>query len=381
MNQQPSGGIKLRRRRVRNDIASMLLSALLLLFHLSHVYVVSGASCGCSQVVVPVHVDVLVPKDPADQFAGLKSNASELRRVNDTYEIYGVFCQPDNGSSKNKDLLQILVHGLTYTSQYWSPPVEEFRNYSYAAFSCDHGLSTFAIDALGVGLSSQPVNSSDVQLTTSSGALSQLARRLKSISILPGVPAFKKIIGIGHSAGSTVLNFDAIVEGTQSPFDGLILTAALTVDIDLALPVLTPGRDAEPLRWGSLDPGYLTATDRSGFYPLDNSTFSPRMVVLDGFTKDLGTVGIFGQVAATSSKTKYSGPVAKVVGSEGQVFCADGRCGDVPALTAAERTLWPDARSFEVVVEQGSGHDLNLDFFAKGPFNTFVRLVKQFTDL
>ncbi|KAJ7798506.1 hypothetical protein B0H14DRAFT_2906575 [Mycena olivaceomarginata] len=47
--------------------------ALSVLFHLSNIYVASGASCGCSSIVIPVHVDVLIPKDPADPFGGLKT--------------------------------------------------------------------------------------------------------------------------------------------------------------------------------------------------------------------------------------------------------------------------------------------------------------------
>ena len=54
---------------------------------------------------------------------------------------------------------------------------------------------------------------------------------------------------------------------------------------------------------------------------------------------------------------------------------------DVAALTAAERVFWPAAQSFELVVAQGSGHDLNLDFFAEGPFSTFVGFVDQFSQL
>jgi hypothetical protein len=131
------------------------------LFHLSSIHVASSASCGCSSLVIPVHVDVLIPKDPADVFAGLKSNASSLRRLQETYDVYGVFCQPDTVTPKNAgqlqsgfvrfssntfpDVIQLLVHGFTYTSQYWSPPVEEFRNYSYVAFSCDRGLSSPSI--------------------------------------------------------------------------------------------------------------------------------------------------------------------------------------------------------------------------------------------
>ncbi|KAJ7347955.1 hypothetical protein DFH08DRAFT_699215, partial [Mycena albidolilacea] len=125
--------------------------------------------------------------------------------------------------------LQLLVHGITYTSQYWLSPVEEFRNYSYVAFSCDRGLSTLAINWPDVRLSSQPVNALDVQFPTTVAARSQIARHLKKSSILPGVSPFRKIIGMGHSAGSVLLNFGTIVEDTHSPFNGLILTGLLSL--------------------------------------------------------------------------------------------------------------------------------------------------------
>ncbi|KAJ7648385.1 Alpha/beta hydrolase family-domain-containing protein [Mycena polygramma] len=361
----------------------MLLFTLSLLFHLSRIFVASGASCDCSSVVIPVHVDVLVPQDPTDPFAGLKSNASSLRRVDDTFNISGTFCQPNTVSnSNNSDVIQLLVHGFTYDGQYWSPPVEEFRNYSYAAFSCERGLSSLAVDCLGVGLSSRPVNASDVQYPTSSGALSEVARHLKNASIVPGLQPFKKVIGIGHSAGSAMLTFGAIVEGAQSPFDGLVLTGLLINEPGSppALP-LTPARDDTPLRWSALDPAYVTTSNRSLFYPADPNSFSPRMRVFDNFTKDVGPMATLLQGATSSLPAQFAGPVAKVVGSEDQLFCAGtGRCGDVAALTAAERAVWPAAKSFDVVVAPGSGHDLNLDFMADGPFGTFVGFVEQFSD-
>ncbi|KAJ7871266.1 hypothetical protein B0H13DRAFT_1634411 [Mycena leptocephala] len=346
----------------------MLLCALSVLLYLSHIHVASGASCSCSSLVIPVHVNVLVPKDPTDIFAGLKSNASSLRRVDDTYGVYGVFCQPDTISPKNAGVIQLLVHGLSYTSQYWSPPVEEFRNYSYAAFSCDRGLSSLAIDCLGAGLSSRPVNASDVQYPTSAAVVSQLARHLKNVPVLPGAQQFKKIIGIGHAGGSFMLNFDAIVEGARSPFDGLILTSALIVEPGTGPPLslLSSARDADPLRWGNLDPAYVIATNRTLLYPSDPTAFSPHMVIFDNFTKDVGSVSTADQVALTSLTTRYTGPVVKVVGSEDQLFCTGTRrCVDVAALTAAERVLWPAVQSFEVVVAQGSGHDMNLVFCAR----------------
>ncbi|KAF7348823.1 Valacyclovir hydrolase [Mycena venus] len=171
---------------------------------LSSTSVAFGESCGCSSLVIPVHVDVLIPKDPADPFGGLKSNASNLRRLNETYGIFGVFCQPDIVSPKSTDVIQLLVHGFSYTNQYWSPATEEFRNYSYTGFACNRGLSSLAIGLVGVGLSTRPVNASDVQYATTAAAVSQLARHLKTTSILPEVHPFKKVIGIGHSGAKGI---------------------------------------------------------------------------------------------------------------------------------------------------------------------------------
>ncbi|KAJ7510836.1 hypothetical protein B0H11DRAFT_1956276 [Mycena galericulata] len=362
----------------------MRLSALCTLLFLSNLYLgASGASCGCSPVVIPVHVDVLVPKNATDIFAGLKSNASSLRRIDDTYNIYGVFCQPQTVAPQYVGILQLLVHGMTYTSQYWSPPTEEFRNYSYAAFSCDRGLSSIAIDWLGVGLSFRPENASDVQFPSVSAAISQIALHLKTTSVLPGVEPFRKVIGIGHSSGSYILNFGAIVDA-RSPFDALILTSSLipTASTSQSVDFLS-ARDADPLRWGGLDLGYITTTDnRTIFYPADPASFSPRMLIFDAFTRDVGSMStlVQGPSATSNMATHYTGPVAKVVGSEDQVFCAGtDRCADVTALTAAESVLWPVAKTFEVLVSQGSGHDLNLDFFAEGVFHMFVALVAKFS--
>ncbi|KAJ6560543.1 hypothetical protein DFH09DRAFT_1161239, partial [Mycena vulgaris] len=297
------------------------LGALAALFHLSNIYVASGQLCGCSSLVIPVNVDILIPKDPADPFGGLKSNASSLRRLNETYDVFGVFCQPNTAVSPEKaDVIQLLVHGFTYTNQYWSPPTEEFRNYSYTEFACDRGLSSLAIDLVGVGLSSRPANASDVQFATNAAVVSQLARHLKIASIIAGVQPFKKVIAIGHSAGSAMLTFGATAEGAHSPFDGLILTGNLNVQLGTLPPLLglMSARDDTPLRWGGLEPNYITTNNRGLFYPANPNSFSPRMVIFDAFTKDVGPLS------------------AQLQGSV---------------------------------------------FFAKGPFNTFVDFVAQFAAL
>ncbi|KAJ6555593.1 hypothetical protein DFH09DRAFT_1365648 [Mycena vulgaris] len=184
-----------------------------------------------------------------------------------------------------------------------------------------------------------------------------------STPILPGLKAYTKIIGIGHSAGSGLFNFGAIVDGVRSPFAGLILTGLLsTVPPRTNIP--TSARDADPIRWGTLDPAYITFANRTNFYPSDTTTFSPRLFAFDAFTKDVGPVYFLAQVPVVSiPASHFTGRVAKLVGSEDQLLCTANRCADVAALSADEGLLWPAAESFDLVVSQGSGHDLNLDFF------------------
>ncbi|KAJ7597687.1 hypothetical protein C8J56DRAFT_326191 [Mycena floridula] len=350
-----------------------------MLLGLQSIAMAAAAACNCASVNIPAHVDVLVPKDPTDPFAGLKSNLSSLRRVDQSYSVHGVFCQPENGRT---DVIQLLVHGITYSNHYWSPPIEEFQNYSYASFSCERGFSSLAIDCLGVGLSSRPASSSDVQYPTSAGTISQVARYLRTSSILPGVKPFDKIIGVGHSLGSGLLNFGALAEGGNFPFDGLILTGYLNSSIAVSpTGILFPATDIDPLRWNGLDVGYSTTnSSRNLFYPSDLNSFSPRMLLLDDLTKDLGTISTFVQLPAASFPVLgFEGDVVKIVGSEDGFWCSGGRCSDVAALRASESVLWPAAKSFDIAVSNGSGHDLNLDFFAMNAFHIFFSFVEKFS--
>jgi hypothetical protein len=104
------------------------------------------------------------------------------------------------------------------------------------------------------------------------------------------------------------------------------------------------------------------------------------MQLFDAFTRDVGTVAMLAQTGVVSLVARnYAGRVAKALGAADQFICANDRCEDVAALSAAEGMLWPAAKSFELVVLQNSGHDLNLDFFAPAAFRTLVGFVEKFS--
>ncbi|KAJ7617356.1 hypothetical protein FB45DRAFT_1063835 [Roridomyces roridus] len=327
-----------------------------------------GQACGCSSVVVPVDVNTLIAKDPNDPLGGLESNATALRRLNAKYDIFGVFCAPREKTAQSTDVIQLLT--------------EEFQNQSYTAYACDRGLSTLAIDLVGVGKSTRPANASDVQYVTNGAAMSQLARHLKSASILPGVKPFNQVIGVGHSAGSVALIAGAVADAEHSPFDGLVLTSQLSFQPgQLGAPPVVSARDDTPIRWGSLEPNYVTLDIRAPFYPADTTLFSPRMLVYDNFTKDVAPISVIPGISISSLTANYTGPVAKLAGVLDQAICVGtGRCDDLAKLTALERVLWPKAKSFQVVLTEG-GHCMDLDFLADKAFSVFVKLVNQFAGL
>jgi hypothetical protein len=114
------------------------------------------------------------------------------------------------------------------------------------AYSCSKGISSFAYDnigtnvlfkeiysscpclLIGAGRTIRPVNATDCQIITAGNVSSSLARGLKSgtvTHVLTGKKKpFEKVIGYGHSQGSATLNYAAISDGIDSPFDGLVLT-------------------------------------------------------------------------------------------------------------------------------------------------------------
>jgi pimeloyl-ACP methyl ester carboxylesterase len=286
------------------------------------------------------------------------------------------------------DHVQLLLHGSTYTSQYWTWPISGFQNYSYVSHACTQGQSTFTYDQVGVGLSDRPTNSTDIQLPTSASISTSLAHKLKSGEIAAAFglapKRFKKVIAIGHSQGSVVFNYAAIVSGVATPFDAMVLTGHIHDPTFLANAKLPrpAARDVNPARWSNLDPGYITISNRSEFYSPNNLTFSADLVQIDELTKDVSTLWYTEQTAAIYvPATGYKGPVVELVGSNDQLHCLNNGDGFIPCnatvLQVSEAPFFPDSRNFTMIVREGQGHDVNLDFGAAEMFKVFTELARE----
>ncbi|KAL4244448.1 hypothetical protein ABKN59_010231 [Abortiporus biennis] len=351
--------------------------------------------CLCTSGSVPIPVDIRIPVDPAN---GL--NTTNLRRLKNTFNIFGQLCQPSNTGRTllETDHVQLLLHGSTYTHQYWTFPMNGFQNYSYAAYACSQGQATFAYDQLGVGLSDRPSNSTDVQLPVVAQIASSLAKKLKdgTISSTLGFPnqRFKKVVAISHSQGSIVNNYATIhstdkgFSGAES-FDALILTGHIH-DPGFLQSANNPrplARDVNPSLWGTLDSGYVTTPNRSSFYPPTNIQtigFSQQVFTLDTLTLDVSSRWITFDIASVYVPAKgYKGPVVELVGEFDQLHCLNsleddggGPC-NAATLQATEKIFWPDSRNFTMMVREGSGHDVNLDFGASGTFSLLSELARS----
>lgn len=146
----------------------------------------------------------------------------------------------------------------------------------------------------------------------------------------------------------------------------------------------TAARDVDPRRWAHLDPGYISTSSRSQFYPPDNTTFSTDLLMVDELTKDISALWYTVQSPAVYfPATHFTGPAVELVGSMDQLHCINAGDGNAPcnatALQATEESFWPASTNFTMIVREGSGHDVNFDFGAAETFGLLTDIVKSFT--
>ncbi|KAF8587749.1 hypothetical protein K439DRAFT_1630361 [Ramaria rubella] len=343
-------------------------------------------ACSCSSGFVPVPVDVTIPVNPSDP-TGL--NSTDTFRLQTIFEVFGELCEPVSADSTFSHAIQLLLHGQSYTSQYWDVSWNGFQNYSYVALSCSKGISSFAYDNLGAGRTTRPQSSTECQMPTAGNVSSSLAKDLKSGAIsriLTGREMkYDKVIGFGHSLGSATLNYAAIGDGENSPFDALVLTGSIhDPEFIINPPVAAvPASQVDPARFPNLDPGYITTPNISArmiFYGPTLASFSLDVFNLDELTKDAGSHWLTLQIRAIyTPAARFKAPVVELVGSFDKVHCLpNGAPCDQTKLQTSEAIFFPDSKNFSMIVIDGFGHDLNLEFAAAKAFTIMNQLFERF---
>jgi hypothetical protein len=116
-----------------------------------------------------------------------------------------------------------------------------------------------------------------------------------------------------------------------------------------------PAKQVDPVRWGGLDPRYITtpyASVRFFFYGPDTSSFSPTIFPLDELTKSVGSKWISAHIPFSyASAVGYKGPVVELFGSLNQAHCLNnGAPCDQAKLQVSEAAFWPDSKNFTMVM-------------------------------
>ncbi|KAL8823923.1 MAG: hypothetical protein Q9191_005443, partial [Dirinaria sp. TL-2023a] len=256
-------------------------------------------------------------------YAGLSAQLATAsnRTVSGVYALSATYCSPPGGTQRHTPL-QILVHGSTYTKEYWDrgawgtgPP-----SYSWRQAMNRAGYATLAIDKLGNGGSSHPDPILDVQLPLQLQTIYTLLLRIKAGKANIGPRAPPKIIFVAHSSGCLI--GATIAQQYPTALDALVLTGfpAAKANNPGGIPSYKylPAALSAPTRFPPhLNPGYLLMNSElnrtAAFYW--HGHYAPSIPHLDYRTQGPQPIGEAFSLGASSSPA-FKGKVLVVTGQK-----------------------------------------------------------------
>ena len=185
--------------------------------------------------------------------------------ISANYGIYSKLCLPINSKNTTRaQTVQFLTHGDTLDNDYW----DIAPGYSYVDAAAIAGYATFSYDRIGVGKSDHPDPIQVVQGAIQVEIAHLLIQKLRSGLI--GGQAFRRVVGVGHSAGSTITV--AVTSKYPADLDAVILTGSAVPSVYsfaavASFSIVIADKEA-PERFVGLPNGYLTqATPQSIQFP------------------------------------------------------------------------------------------------------------------
>ena len=275
--------------------------------------------------------------------------------ISGEYRIFVKLCLPSVAAEVTKiTTVQLLTHGATLDHTYWdiSP------GYSYVDVASAAGYATLSYDQLGVGISEHPDPIQVVQATTQVAALHELVAWLRDIDM------FENVVGVGHSAGSTLTQ--AITTQYPQDFDAVILTGTSADASHVPLSVaafnfINANMDPAP-QFKGLPAGYLTQQSSAGIqfsfyrYPIFNQNAFIQHVA----NQKPNTLGVLLTMAGiVTPSTEFTGPVDIVNGEHDLVFCGGNCLYPTDQNAATLSTFYPAAsRGSQTYIAAGAGHSI-----------------------
>lgn len=278
-----------------------------------------------------------------------------------TYNVAAWFCT--RGAVDN---VQVLVHGATYTHQYWDVPIND-PQYSYVEWATAAGFATLSIDTLGAGESSFP-NSLEILHSSQAYVVHQVITALRSGSLSPRHARPKRVALVGHSMGASV----SVEAAATYPadIDALVTTGyihSVGAGLDPFIASLYPAIYDPKFATSGLDPYYLTTLPglRGPTFYFQPDKQDQRVLAFDEQNKSVVPAGMNdGYFANLFVPTAVKAPVFAVMGDEDTIFCP----GPCSTTIKSEGNFYPQAKKFDSFVIPKVGHVINLHRLAPVEF-------------
>ncbi|KAL8993562.1 MAG: hypothetical protein Q9169_006258 [Polycauliona sp. 2 TL-2023] len=317
----------------------------------------------------------------------LKTAANVTRRGN--YTLAGLYCPAASSKSKPGVPLQVLIHGSSYTKEYWNRGAwgnMTLQN-SYQQYAHGKGVSTLAVDRLCYGGSSKVDPLLDCQLSTNIEVFHALFVALKQGTASPKIPIPAELALVGHSAGATMGSIflqtypndvdTAILEGWPSASLTLPGAAEYYAARNQTPPAIAPrqnyyapGALAFPDRFQGLPQGYIVSTNATARNPFYAGDYDPSYPLLDYNTQSTFPLG----------EATYSG-VTSFAAFKGRVIVANGELDFYPHYDpdVVERTRgrFPAAKSYDWVEGDEAGHCFNYHRSARGTYQKIFAVLER----
>lgn len=353
-----------------------------------------GSTCIFGDIAIPINTNgtKLLYTAPQDQRAVTESFV-ELFQADSTfitnvtaggpsviagkYNIFVKLCLPsDPETLPNVKTVHLLTHGATLDHTYW----DIAPGYSYVDAAAAAGYATLSYDQLGVGNSDHPDPIQVVQAAAQVAVTHALVGLLRNAQI--GGYSFENVVGVGHSAGSTLTQ--GITTQYPQDFDAVILSGTSTSPAYVALSVaafnfINANTDPAPKLRG-LPTGFLTQQSAVGIqfafyrYPnFDEKAFQQQ--VANKQTNTLGVLLTLGGIVAPS--TDFTGPVDIVNGQNDLVFCGGDCLYPTDQNMATLAIFYPAASGgSQTYIAVGSGHAIAAHKSGPDSFQQMVQFLQ-----
>ena len=317
--------------------------------------------------------------------------------ITSSFDIFSKLCVPNNATLLRDGIttVQFLTHGATLDINYW----DIAEGYSYVDAAAARGYATFSYDRLGVGKSEHPDPIQIVQAPIQVEVAHRLVQLLRSGL---GGYAFKKVVGVGHSAGSTYTqgvstkypeDFNAvIISGTSTEITYVGASVA-------AFDIISANTDPSG-RFDGIANGYFTqgvnspqsiqfSFFRYPFFDPKSTTLFTQFVgeyidiaaVLDiqYSQKQTNTIGELLTLGGINTPSPgFTGPVDVLLGQNDFPFCGGDCTYPVDQAAAALKAFYPAAKQTSTsFLVPNSGHNINAHFSASTAFTQMLNFLES----